>query len=154
MATQLVNSTEIACTAEALYGYVTQPWRWHEWHPNSKRARASVEVLGVGDHFDEQIELQPLSPLPYTMTRETRYEVLRADPPRIWECRGEMRDGWLTIRYDLEPSSAGTRFTRMLTFETSGLSSLLVPFLRSRMADMSVVALGNLKRRMENGRRD
>ncbi len=153
MPTQLVNSIEIAASPEALYGYVTQPWCWHEWHPNSKWARAETEVLRAGDRFEEQIELQPLSPLPFTMRRETSYTVLRAEPPRLWECRGETRDGWLEIRYELEPTLVGTMFTRQLTFEASGLTAALMPFLRSRMAARSVLALENLKRRMESGRR-
>jgi hypothetical protein len=151
MATTLSNTIEIRCTPEALYRYVTQPWRWHEWHPNSKSASSPGDRLGIGDHFEEEIELQPFSPLPLRMRRQTRYEVLVAEPFRSWEVRGETRDGWLSIRYVLEPGSDGTVFTRTLTYSTRGLSRMLMPFLKGRMAANSLIALCNLKNRLESG---
>ena len=147
----ITSTIEIRCAPETIYDYVTQPWRWHEWHPNSKSATASVDTLAVGDRFEEEIELQPFSPLPLRMRRQTAYEVLEAEPHRIWEVRGETRDGWLRIRYELRPGDAGTTFTRTLTYETRGLSALLMPFLKKRMARMSVVALANLRSRLETG---
>ena len=39
MPIHLYNEIEIHCTAEKLFNYVTQPWRWHEWHPASVRGR-------------------------------------------------------------------------------------------------------------------
>lgn len=145
MPTVLTNSIEISCTPEALYRYVSQPWRWHEWHPNSRSASSSVDILQVGDRFDEVIELQPLSPLPFRLRRQTRYEVIEAEQYRSWEVRGETRDGWINIRYEIQPFTGGTRFTRTLTYETTGLSSLLMPFLRSRVAKGSHIALARLK---------
>ncbi len=151
MATTLSNTIEIRCTPEVLYGYVTQPWRWHEWHPNSKSANFSGDTLGIGDHFKEEIELQPFSPLPLRLTRQTSYEVLVAEPSRLWEARGETRDGWLRIRYEIKPGPDGTLFTRTLTYSTSGLSRLLMPFLKGRMAANSLIGLRNLKDRLESG---
>lgn len=149
MPTQLTNTIEIHCTPEALYRYVTQPWRWHEWHPNSKSASASVETLEAGDTFDEEIELQPLSPLPFRMRRQTRYEVHVAEPFKSWEVKGETKDGWLSIRYEFQPCDGGTLFTRTLTYEIRGLSRLLMPLLKNRMAGQSLIALSNLKKKME-----
>lgn len=151
MAKELTNTIEIRRDPETVYRYVTQPWRWHEWHPNSKSATRSDHVLKVGDTFSETIELQPLSPLPIRMRRETSYEVLAAEPFRSWEVRGETRDGWLRIRYRFEPVDGGTRFTRTLIFQTHGLSAVLMLFLGKRMARQSRVALGNLTRRLETG---
>ena len=42
------HSLDIACPVDAFYAYVTQPWRWHEWHPSSRSARAAVDVLRAG----------------------------------------------------------------------------------------------------------
>lgn len=151
MATTLSNTIEIRCAPEALYRYVTQPWRWHEWHPNSRSAEFQGDTLGIGDHFSEEIELQPFSPLPLRMRRQTRYEVLVAEPFRSWEVRGETRDGWLRIRYEMEPCPDGTLFTRTLTYSTSGLSRFLMPFLKGRMAANSRIALCKLKNRLESG---
>lgn len=151
MPTVLRNSVEIHCPPETLYRYVTQPWRWHEWHPNSRSASSRVDTLQPGDRFDEYIELQPFSPLPFRLRRHTSYQVLVAEPFRAWEARGETRDGWLQIRYELEPTSRGTMFTRTLSYQTSGMSALLMPFLKSRMARQSLTALRNLKAMLDSG---
>lgn len=149
MATVLENTIDMACTPRALYDYVTRPWLWHEWHPNSRQASESEQALAVGDHFEEVIELQPLSPLPWRLRRHTRYQVLVAEPQRCWEVRGETRDGWLEIAYRFTEVATGTRFSRTLRYETRGRTALLMPVLRGRMAAMSSLALSNLKTRME-----
>ena len=150
MATTLVNTIDIGCTPETVYRYVTQPWRWHEWHPNSVWASSDSDTLKVGDSFDEEIELQPLSPLPFRMRRQTRYTVRIAEPFRTWEVRGETADGWLIIRYVLEPDASGTTFGRTLTYQTSGLSRLLMPALKKRMINISLLALARLKSTLES----
>lgn len=151
MPTSLTNTLPIARSAADVYAYVTQPWRWHEWHPNSKSATSNVDILKEGDTFDEVIEVQPLSPLPVTLRRATHYRVLVARPGKLWQVRGETADGWLEIRYELSEENGGTRFTRTLTLETRGTSRLLMPFLKPRMARMSEIALGNLRRKLEAG---
>ena len=34
------NTIDIARSPQQVFDYVTQPWRWHEWHPSSRSARA------------------------------------------------------------------------------------------------------------------
>jgi hypothetical protein len=147
--TVLQHSIVIASAPRAVYDYVTQPWRWHEWHPSSRSARAAVERLAVGDTFEEEIALQPLAPLPPTLHRQTHYRVLEAMPGERWEVEGAMRDGWLRLRYELVPDGAGTRFTRTLRYGAQGMSRLWLPLLRSRQARVSGQALDNLKSRLE-----
>ena len=143
------HSLDIACPVDAFYAYVTQPWRWHEWHPSSRSARAAVDVLRAGDSFDEGIELCPLAPFPPRLRRETHYTVLAAEPGRLFEVRGQMRDGWITIRYDFAAIPRGTRFQRTLSYDARGLSRWLLPLLRPRQEALSLLALQSLKRRME-----
>jgi uncharacterized protein YndB with AHSA1/START domain len=148
--THLQHTIEIARPPRAVYDYVTQPWRWHEWHPSSRAAQATTQVLQPGDEFDEQITLRPLAPWPPALHRHTHYRVLEARPGEHWEVAGRMRDGWLQLRYDLTPSGTGTRFTRTLRYGAQGASRLLLPLLRRRQADLSQIALANLKRRLES----
>ena len=147
--TCLQHTLQIACAPLALYDYVTQPWRWHEWHPSSRHARAAVERLAAGDAFEEEIELQPLAPWPPTLRRQTQYRVLEAQPGSRWEAEGRMRDGWLNLRYEFEASDGGTRFTRRLRYGAHGISRLWLPLLRGRQAAVSQRALDNLKRKIE-----
>lgn len=147
--TVLQHTIEISCAPQVLYDYVTQPWRWHEWHPSSRHARAAVDRLQAGDEFDEEIALQPLAPWPPTLRRQTHYRVRDAQPGRRWEAEGRMRDGWLRLRYEFEPIDTRTRFTRRLSYGAYGVSRLWLPLLRGRQAAVSRQALDNLKRRLE-----
>jgi carbon monoxide dehydrogenase subunit G len=146
------NSIVIDRSPLAVFAYVTQPWRWHEWHPSSQQAEANVEVLSVGDRFDEVIRLQPLSPLPFTVRRQTRYTVLLSEPGVVWEVRGETGDGALTIHYDFRPQGDATLFHRRLQYEVRGAMTLIEPWLlQPRMRKLSAQALSNLKARLESG---
>lgn len=145
MPVQLHHSIHLAPPPDVVYAYVTQPWRWHEWHPNSRSASHSAAPLVAGSSFAEVIAVQPLAPLRWTLTRQTQYQVELAEPPRLWQVRGQMGDGWLVIRYALQPDGTGTRFDRTLTFETTGPVRLLTPILRRQMARMSALALERLR---------
>ena len=134
-----------------VYDYVTRPWAWHEWHPASRSAENAGRKLSVGDTFREIIELQPLSPLPLRMRRETEYRVVEAVRPSAWEVHGDTGDGWLRIRYELCAIGDATTFTRKLTFGARGLSRLLMPLLKRRISAQSELALANLKTRLEQG---
>lgn len=150
MKDEIRNDIEIACAPERIYAYVTQPWLWHEWHPNSKSARAAAGVLAEGDSFTEMIELQPLSPLPLKLRRHTEYKVLVAKPSSHWRVQGQMSGGWLQIDYRFARTAAGVAFTRTLTYEIKGINRLIAPLLKPRMRQMSTVALSNLKARLES----
>lgn len=130
---------------------MTQPWRWHEWHPSSVGAEASVPVLDEGDSFDEVIRLRPLSPLPLSMLRQTHYRVTLAQRPSAFEVHGETSDGGLEIRYDLKADGASaTHFRRQLVYRVSGPVQVVEPLLLyRRMKKLSAVALSNLKAKLE-----
>ncbi len=148
----LENSIVIDRSPADVFAYVTQPWRWHEWHPSSRSARAGVETLKVGDGFDEVIQLQPLSPLPLTITRQTHYQVMLSEPAVTWEVRGETSDGALTIHYDFRAEGYGTLFHRRLQYEVRGAMQLVEPWLlKPRMKRLSAQALANLKAKLERG---
>lgn len=153
MPVYLSNEITIAATAEHLFNYVTQPWRWHEWHPSSRSARAAHSFLATGDEFEEIVEVQPLAPLPLRMVRHTTYRVTESVPSHTWEVQGKMKDGWLRIRYDLAPAGDApelTEFHRVLEFEVTGFSRLLRPFIKRQMEQISRLALENLKQAVES----
>ena len=144
------NSIDIARTPQQVFDYVTQPWRWHEWHPSSQGATASAEVMSAGETFDEVIRLQPLSPLPLTIRRQTHYRVDEAQPGVCWQVTGEANGGKLTIRYQFSDNGqGGTRFFRRLSYEVKGPLRLFDRLLYPRMCQLSRVALANLKEKLE-----
>lgn len=155
MSTRLVHQIRIARTPTAVYAYVTQPWRWCEWHPSSLHASADHGLadrpLAVGQSFSERIALRPLAPLPPTLHRQSRYTVEALDPPRTWQVHGVMRDAWLRLRYDLEAMDAdATLFTRTLEYAATGLNRLWLPWLRGRTDALSHRALANLRTLLES----
>jgi len=144
------NTIEIAVPPQTLYQYITQPWLWHEWHPNSVSASATVDTLKAGDSFDEVVELQPISPIPLKMRRYPHYKVVSAIPSVQWQVEGTMKGGWLKIRYDFEPSKSGVIFTRTLTYGATGITRIIQPLLRPRMKAMSRLAVERLKTKVES----
>lgn len=144
------NQILIARTPQQVYGYVTQPWRWHEWHPSSQSAQADADTMIAGARFEEMISLQPLSPLPLTIKRHTRYQVVQAEPGVCWEVRGETSGGELSIRYELASDPHGTRFFRRLRYQVRGLMRIVDPLLYPRMQALSSVALNNLRQKLES----
>jgi hypothetical protein len=150
MPVHMAHEIEIRCTAEQLFNYVTQPWRWHEWHPDSKGATAAKQVLTAGDEFDETIAVKPLQPLPFTVTRNTHYVVRESVPHTVWSAEGKFSDGWVSFRYQIEPSGEGVLFKRTMQFEVTGPMRLLVPIVTAKQRKKSVTALQSLKRRVES----
>lgn len=148
------NSVLIQCSPRELYDYVTQPWRWHEWHPSSASAKASADVMSVGERFSEVIHLCPLPWLPLVIQRKTEYRVEMAERGCFWQVSGVTDSGALTIRYDLTyengvDESSGTRFNRRLKYRVSGTMQLLEPLLYPQMKRLSLVALENLRNKLE-----
>ena len=150
MPVSMSNSIYIERSPQDVFDYVTQPWLWHQWHPNSKSAQSNVEILQLHDEFDEVIELQPLKPLPPIITRHTHYRVMESQVGERWAVRGEANNGWLEIRYRFTQEGSGCYFVRDLSFDTTGLLRMFMPFLCKQMIHVSELALGNLKRKLES----
>ena len=146
------NEIFIKTSPEKLFRYVTQPWYWHDWHPSSLSAKSDKQTLALGDHFTEVIKINPLSPLPLSLKRKTQYKVTIHVNAKTWEVKGTLDDGWLIIHYDFIPKDDGTLFKRKLTIQITGYKKFFLPFiLRRRMEALSVIAMQNLKNKMEKG---
>lgn len=135
------NSNEILIEApvQKVYDYVSQPHRWHEWHPASLSAdTANVGALKQGDRFSEKIRI-------YGQETEMSYQVLIASPPYEFKTAftSALIDG--TIHYRLEQRSDGTLFHRTLDYSIDKY----IATLKSGMLGLSKVALGNLKGTLE-----
>lgn len=149
---QIENAILIERTPEEVYDYVTQPWRWHEWHPSSVESHAEVYELSVGDTFDEVIQLQPFMPwFSYTIRKETHYQTLLAHRAVAFEVHGQTDTGSLAIHYDFAPAPGNTtRFFRRLNYQIHGPLQLVdALFLYSKMRSISRQALTNLKVKLE-----
>ncbi|PKH13767.1 MULTISPECIES: SRPBCC family protein [Pseudomonas] len=130
----------ILAAVETVYDYVTQPDRWHEWHPSSLSAdTGTCGSLPAGARFTEIIDL-----LGIRLALSYRVQVAR--------CPNEFKTVFTSlavdgcIEYVLHAHQGGTLFKRVLTYETE----LQLATLHERMIALSGVALDRLKHRLEN----
>ncbi|GEM_PF-254804 len=139
-ADQNINEVVINAPIDKVYVYVSQPDRWHEWHPASLSASTGeVKVLKEGDTFSEKIRI-------YGQETEMNYKVVIASPPNEFKTAftSPLIDG--TIHYQLETRGAGTYFKRTLEYSLDKYMATM----QAGMKKMSVVALDNLKGKLES----
>ncbi|NVZ64099.1 SRPBCC family protein [Pseudomonas gingeri] len=135
----LSNEIYIEADIAVIYAYVTQPDRWHEWHPTSVSAETGIRGSLPKDHrFTEVIDLLGLRV-------DMNYRVVLADPPHSFKTAftSAVVDG--CIQYQLQRQGRGTHFTRTLQY----ITELNLNGLQGRMIDLSTQAMHNLKRVME-----
>jgi hypothetical protein len=134
---------------EVVHGYVSQPWRWHEWHPASESAAPGHHPLQAGTQFDEVASMQPLAMLPIRMRSHLHWTVLASAPPYLLEMRASSKRIDVHVCYEMDQQSM-TRFRRVFRFRVKGwLRFVEHYFLPARMRAQSVLALDNLKRVLE-----
>lgn len=139
----------IARPPEAVFDYVSQPWRWHEWHPGSQWAQQVPALTEVGQGFTEIAALRPISWLPLRLSSTLRYTVQACERPRLWEVRGASARIDLRIRYELAEHD-GTRFKRIFEYRVKGPLAHIEPLLvRPRMKAQSALALERLKHKLD-----
>ncbi|KAA8704095.1 MULTISPECIES: SRPBCC family protein [Pseudomonas] len=137
---QISQERYIQAPIEAVYDYVTQPDRWHEWHPTSLSADTGTSgSLPAGQRFTEMIDLLGVR-VPMS------YRVQIAEPPREFKTvfTSLAVDG--CIHYYLQSRGSGTLFTRVLSYETE----LKLNTLEARMVELSNQAMDQLKQRLES----
>lgn len=141
---QIENTVTVACSPETLFEYVTQPAKWHEWHPNSLSAVYPQPLDKVGLGFDEVIAVQALPGLPLRLKRDIQYRVTDYEKNKLWAVVGEGKDSRIRIHYEFEPHDDGCLFRRHLSYELVGWVRWLRPLLERNNRVGSRRALENL----------
>jgi hypothetical protein len=136
---QICNNLYIDAAIDTVYGYVTQPDRWHEWHPTSLSAQTGVSgSLPAGHRFTEVIDLLGLQiPLSYRVLiahRPDEFKTVFSSAPV---------DG--SVHYQLHKCGSGTLFKRTLQYSTQ----MRLSGLRQRLVESSNTAMDNLKTKLE-----
>ena len=131
---KIEEQIEIARPPEQVYAVVADLERGPEWQPTLVRvdAERGTEVRRIAGH-----------------ERESRFEVTRAEPPRLFEIvshDGPVR-AWAT--FELEPAGAGTRVRFSLVLELSGALRFAGPMLRGRAEREARDNLERLKKLVE-----
>jgi len=139
----LSTEVHIEVDIETVYAYITQPDRWHEWHPTSVSAETGIRGPLPKDHrFTGVIDLLGLR-------IEMNYRVVIANPPAEFKTAftSSVLDG--CIHYSLHRDGGGTHLTRTLQY----ITELNLGGLQARMIELSSRAMNNLKQLLETARR-
>jgi uncharacterized protein YndB with AHSA1/START domain len=146
-AMQVHTEVEVRVPPAQLFAYVTDPSRWHEWHP----ATAAVGVphagpMSPGESWTEDIRVAARS-------GRCSWTVLASEPGALWVIGGIADGGQARITYRFTPTPQGTRFHRTLEFRSASALWRLLDgnLLKWALARQSRRALDNLKRRVEGG---
>jgi hypothetical protein len=136
---RITQERYIRAPIEDVYDYVTQPDRWHEWHPTSLSAVTGISgSLPAGHRFTETIDLLGICiPMSYRVQVALRPKEFKTAFTSL------AVDG--CIHYVLHKQGGGTLFKRILSYETE----LHLPTLHDRMIELSNRALDRLKQRLE-----
>jgi uncharacterized protein YndB with AHSA1/START domain len=123
-----------------VFALVTNPSRWHEWHPNTVDVNASADhSLDVGEGVVERIRIGPLR-------GAVTWRVTAATPGQRWVLYGDARHGFESeLEYTLEADGEGTLFRRRVRVRWPWWF-VLGGFATRTMAKDAAMALDNLQR--------
>jgi uncharacterized protein YndB with AHSA1/START domain len=126
-----------------VFAYVSDASNEPAWHTDVLEARQTSEgPIGIGTTF--LIRVKPSMGVSEGVT-----EVIGFDPNRRQVIRGEMGSMRPTITDLFEPADGGTKFTRRIQIEASGLMRLMLPLVRPMTGKIWTGFLANLKRVLE-----
>jgi uncharacterized protein YndB with AHSA1/START domain len=103
----LKHDVRLARPPADVFALVTNPSRWHEWHPNTRDVDAAADhSLGVGEAVIERIRVGPFR-------GAVTWKVTAAEPGRRWVLYGDAGRGFESeLEYTLQPDGEGTLFRR------------------------------------------
>jgi uncharacterized protein YndB with AHSA1/START domain len=145
--TRIYSTITIDCPPTRVYGFVTTPGSWPQWHPSSLSVTgATNHSLDVGEQCTEEF-------LVAGRRGHVIWTVRERNEPRRWVIAGQImdRDSGGVITYTLTPANGGTQFEREFVYPASSLLFRLLDalFIRRRVQKESLLALQQLKQVLE-----
>lgn len=126
-----------------VFAYVSDVSNEPAWHTDVLEARQTSEgPIGIGTTFLIRVK-------PSMGVSEGLEEVIGFELNRKQVLRGEMGSMRPTITDLFEPADGGTKFTRRIQIEASGLMRLMLPLVRPMIGKSNTGFLANLKRVLE-----
>ena len=138
-------SIEVERPAAEVFGYATDPLRFHEWQQGV--VSASMQSKGAPAVGDRCLTTRRIG----GAERPSTSELVRLDPPRSWAVRGI--DGPIRAKVDVSVESLTVQKSRLtidVDFEGHGIGKVLVPLVVRREARKEMPAnMATLKQRLE-----
>jgi carbon monoxide dehydrogenase subunit G len=131
---KIEEEIEIARSPEEVYAVVSDLERGPEWQPSLVRVdvERGTEVRRIAGH-----------------EREARFEVTRAEPPRLFEIVSHVSHVRAWATFELDPAGAGTRVRFSLLLELSGPLRFAGRMIRGRAEHEVRADLERLKELLE-----
>jgi hypothetical protein len=138
-------SIEIERPAAEVFGYATDPTKFHEWQQGV--VSGSLESHGAPAVGDRCMTTRRIG----GAERPATSQLVQFDPPRAWAVRGT--DGPIRAQVDVSVEALSDRRSRLtiaVDFEGHGLGKVLVPLVVRRQARKEMPGnVARLKRRVE-----
>jgi len=142
----IIASTEVGRPAAEVFGYATDPTRFHEWQRGVVDGR--MDGAGTADVGARCLTTRRIG----GADRPATSEVTHIDPPRTWGVRGIDGPIRAVVEVTDEPvTEARSHLTVAVDFVGHGVGRLLVPLVVRREARKEMPAnLAALKGRLES----
>ena len=135
------HSILIDAAPGAVLDYVSNPNSWPEWIAASHHIESADRPLVKGDTFREQWRTR-------TGEVELNWSVTDSAPARLWVGEADTDFiGKIVVRYDVETTEGGTRFTR--TVRNPARKKAPTADMIRRMDEEAEISLANIKRRVD-----
>lgn len=147
---QYFHEVTVAREPEAVFDYVTNPNRWHEWFSASRPARIDLDPQQPGERFQLTTRFRWFSWLPLQLEQNVECEVSKSDRPYLWEVEAESPIIKAITSYTLSRVAEGTVLKRQFTYCFKGRYRYLERLLlRRRVSAQAQASLQLLKQRLE-----
>ncbi len=137
-------STTIDRPVGDVFAYVTDLSNEPAWHTDALEVRqTSPGPMGVGTTYHIRVK-------PRMGVSEGVEEVVALEPNRLQVVRGDMGRMRPTITHLFDSADGGTKVTRRIQIEASGVVRLMLPLVGPVIRKSNVGFLANLKRVLED----
>lgn len=137
-------ATNVERPVDEVFAFVADMENEPQWHTDIVEAERLTEgEVGEGTNFRVQFRPQPMSPA------EGKIEIVEFQPDRRIVSRSDMGNMKPELTHVFEEVNGGTRVTRRIQIETSGLMTLMSPLMKVMVRRRNAEFLENLKRLLE-----
>ena len=136
------TTVTIARQPSEVFGYVADIRNDPSWHTDVLEVHSSTDVVGPGTVFDVKVK-------PSMGVSEGTLTVSRFEPGKLVEFKGRMGKMAPTVIHMCEAAGDGTRLTRRVQLEPSGVMRVMTPVIRKKIAKDNTRFLANLKTVLE-----
>jgi uncharacterized protein YndB with AHSA1/START domain len=137
-------ATTVNRPVDEVFAFVADMENEPRWHTDIVKAeRLTDGAVRGGTNYRVQFRPQPMSP------SEGTIEIVEFEPNRRMVSRSDMGNMKPELTHVFEAANGGTKVTRRIQIETSGLMKLISPMMKVMVRRRNAEFLDNLKQLLE-----